>query len=151
MAYAQLHDARIRARGNGTRPLHPRRSNHHGQRRTRHDPRQHEQKQHAAAPQSRTLARKRQRGPMTATAPRRNAAVPLRNIQQWLIKQTPYPTKTPVPKPFQSKSSLGTLHETIVRAATGPRVRSRHTPYRHKSPLPVHDRPTHRLDTRKRR
>ena len=29
-----------------------------------------------------------------------NAAVLIRNIQQWLIKQTPHPTKTLVPKPF---------------------------------------------------
>ena len=37
---------------------------------------------------------------MSVQAPKRNAAVLLRNIQQWPIKQTTNPTKTLVPKPF---------------------------------------------------
>lgn len=46
---------------------------------------------------------------------------------------------------------MGTLHETTARAATGPRVSSGHAPSRRQSPLPVHDRPTHRLNALKRR
>ncbi len=37
---------------------------------------------------------------MSAPVPRRNAMVLLHNIQQWLIKQTPHPTKSLMPKPF---------------------------------------------------
>ena len=39
-------------------------------------------------------------GPMSVQAPRRNAAVLHRNIQQWLIKQAPHPTTTLASKPF---------------------------------------------------
>lgn len=88
---------------------------------------------------------------MSAPVPRRNATVLLHNIQQWLIKQTPHPTKSLMPKPFKPKNSLGTLHETTARAATGPRVSSRHAPSRRQSPLSVHDRPAHRFNARKRR